>query len=66
VPIINKSLFAAIKVTVPTEAEQQRIADCLSSLDTQLAAQAQKLNALKQHKQVLLQQLFPSLEASES
>ena len=62
VPIINKSLFATVKVTAPTFAEQQRIADCLSSLDALTAAQARKIDALKQHKQGLLQQLFPSLE----
>lgn len=63
VPIINKSLFADVKVTVPVYAEQKRIADCLSSLDARLAAQVQKISALKTHKQGLLQQLFPSPEA---
>ena len=62
VPIINKSLFATVKVTAPVFAEQQRIADCLSSLDARLAAQVQKINALKQHKRGLLQQLFPKPE----
>lgn len=42
--------------------EQQRIADCLSALDARIAAQTGKLDALKQHKQGLLQQLFPRLE----
>ena len=63
VPIINKSLFATVKVTAPVFAEQQRIADCLSSLDARLAVQVQKINALKTHKQGLQQQLFPSSEA---
>ena len=63
VPIINKSLFATVKVTAPMFAEQQRIADCLSALDARIAAQVQKLNALKTHKQGLLQQIFPSLES---
>ena len=63
VAIINKSLFASVKVTVPVFAEQQRIADCLSSLDARLAAQVQRIDALKTHKHGLLQQLFPSLEA---
>lgn len=39
--------------------EQQKIADCLSSLDDVIAAHADKLVALKQHKQGLLEQLFP-------
>ncbi|MEY3125132.1 MAG: hypothetical protein RLZZ573_1652 [Pseudomonadota bacterium] len=39
--------------------EQQRIADCLSSLDELIAAQARKVDALKTHKKGLMQQLFP-------
>jgi type I restriction enzyme S subunit len=46
----------------PTEKEQQRIADCLSSLDALIAAESQKLAALKTHKKGLMQQLFPSPE----
>jgi len=42
--------------------EQQRIADCLSSLDTQITAEANQLAALKTHKQGLMQQLFPLVE----
>ena len=43
----------------PTEVEQQKIADCLSSLDELIAAQARKVDALKTHKKGLVQQLFP-------
>jgi type I restriction enzyme S subunit len=39
--------------------EQQKIADCLTSLDALIAAQADKVNALKTHKKGLMQQLFP-------
>lgn len=42
--------------------EQQRIADCLTSLDDLITAQTQKLAALKTHKQGLMRQLFPSPE----
>lgn len=66
VPIINKSSFATVKVTAPLIAEQQRIADCLSSLDARLASQVKKISVLKTHKQGLLQQLFPSLEANRA
>lgn len=45
----------------PTEHEQRRIADCLTSLDDLITAQTQKLAALKAHKKGLMQQLFPSL-----
>ncbi len=41
-------------------AEQQKIADCLSSLDELITAQSQKLEALKAHKKGLMQQLFPA------
>jgi type I restriction enzyme S subunit len=44
----------------PSFEEQQRIADCLTSLDALIAAQTQKLDALKTHKKGLMQQLFPS------
>ena len=44
---------------LPSPAEQQKIADCLSSLDELIAAESQKLDALKTHKKGLMQQLFP-------
>lgn len=43
----------------PTEPEQQKIADCLSSIDELITAQTQKLAVLKTHKKGLMQQLFP-------
>jgi type I restriction enzyme S subunit len=52
-----------VVVSVPaTLPEQQRIADCLTSLDDLIAAQTQKHEALKTHKKGLMQQLFPSPE----
>lgn len=47
------------RTLLPSFAEQQKIADCLSSLDELIAAQAQKVEALKTHKKGLMQQLFP-------
>lgn len=47
-------------VWVPKIDEQKKIADCLSSIDTLIAAEAEKLEALKDHKKGLLQQLFPA------
>jgi type I restriction enzyme S subunit len=44
---------------IPTLPEQQRIASCLSSLDTLITAHTQKLSALKTYKKGLMQQLFP-------
>lgn len=39
--------------------EQQKIADCLSSLDGVIAAQAKKVETLKDYKKALMQSLFP-------
>jgi type I restriction enzyme S subunit len=59
-PAINSSDLAAISVIVPrSAAEQQRIADCLTSLDNLIAVHSRKLDALKAHKKGLMQQLFP-------
>jgi type I restriction enzyme S subunit len=61
---LGSSRFGALELAwPPTLAEQQHIADCLSSLDDLIAAQTQTLEALKTHKQGLMQQLFPSPEA---
>ncbi len=51
-----------VQLYYPSPPEQQRIAACLTSLDDLIAAQTQKLNALKTHKKALMQQLFPSPE----
>jgi type I restriction enzyme S subunit len=47
------------RTLLPYPAEQQKIAECLSSVDELLAAQALKVDALKTHKKGLMQQLFP-------
>jgi len=47
------------RITIPSKPEQQKIADCLSSLDEMIELQAKRLEALKQHKKGLMQQLFP-------
>jgi type I restriction enzyme S subunit len=56
---ITKPDVLAFLVMAPSRAEQQRISDCLTSLDEVIAAQSQKLAALKTHKKGLMQQLFP-------
>ena len=59
VPSVNKSILSEIPTTTPSSKEQQKIADCLYSLDALITAQADKLDALKTHKKGLMQQLFP-------
>lgn len=46
-------------IYLPSLAEQEKIAACLSEMDALIAAQWQKVEALKERKQGLMQQLFP-------
>lgn len=43
----------------PSNIEQQKIADCLSSLDSIITAQEQKIKKLEDHKKGIMQKLFP-------
>ena len=65
-PNLSAQQIEGIKTHVPRLPEQQRIADCLTSLDDLIAAQTQKHEALKTHKKGLMQQLFPSPDAPTS
>lgn len=60
---INDSDLMALPVPMPagnsSVAEQQKIANCLISLDELIAAQARKVDALKTHKKGVTQRLFP-------
>ena len=51
--------FLEIRTSIPSISEQQKIASCLSSLDDLIAAESAKVEALKDHKKGLMQQLFP-------
>lgn len=66
IPQINNKHIVPFDLLLPKETEQQRIASCLSSLDTLIILEAQKLEALKIHKKGLMQQLFPSPEEVEA
>jgi type I restriction enzyme S subunit len=60
VPTLNRNDVHAFISPVPqSPAEQHKIASCLSSLDDLIAAERQKLDALKAHKKGLMQHLFP-------
>jgi type I restriction enzyme S subunit len=56
---ISKETFFGIEIPTPTLPEQQKIADCLNSVDALIAAQGRKVEALRAHKKGLMQQLFP-------
>ena len=57
--MISYKQFSELRLPAPSPSEQQKIADCLSSLDELIAAQAREVDALKTHKKGLVQQLFP-------
>ncbi|MBW9199818.1 restriction endonuclease subunit S [Bacteroidales bacterium SW299] len=57
---IGKDEIINIAAYSPKKQEQQKIADCLSSLDELIEATAQKVKALKEHKKGLMQRLFPA------
>jgi len=59
---IGQADVGSVKLSFPHINEQQKIADCLSSLDELIAAQAQAIDTLKTHKKGLMQQLFPSVD----
>ncbi|WP_160808744.1 restriction endonuclease subunit S [Nitrosomonas sp. HPC101] len=56
---LNLQIIKSLRVPLPSLKEQQKIADCLTSVDDLITAQTQKLDALKTHKKGLMQQLFP-------
>jgi type I restriction enzyme S subunit len=57
---LSGEIIRSIEISFPMPIEQEKIADCLSSLDELLAAHTRKLEALKTQKRGLMQQLFPS------
>ena len=62
---INADDFFNIVLPTPKEtAEQQKIADCIESLDDLIGAENNKLKALQKHKVGLMQKFFPSGEES--
>jgi type I restriction enzyme S subunit len=65
-PFISLRDLYAQTIFIPLPSEQQKIADCLSCIDELIIANTQKFEALKTHKQGLMQQLFPSPEEVEA
>lgn len=65
VPSLSKTTIGEINVFVPVGKngelkEQQKIVDCIFSLDELIEATTQKVEALKEHKKGLMQRLFPA------
>jgi restriction endonuclease S subunit len=60
IPHISTKQINDFQICFPATDEQQKIADCLSSIDDRITAETQKLATLKAHKKGLMQQLFPA------
>ncbi len=61
IPHIYFKDYSKLLVSYPKNPkEQQKIANCLSSVDELLEAQEKKIEQLQEHKKGLLQQLFPN------
>lgn len=59
---VPSDFFDSYIVFLPELREQQKIAECLSSVDELIAAHKKKLDTIKMHKKGLMQQLFPSAD----
>lgn len=57
-PEINSEEYSSMKIKLPCKEEQQKIADCLSSLDNLIQNQQKIVTNWQQRKKGLLQQMF--------
>lgn len=60
--MISYSQFSSILLPKPDKEEQQKIADCLFSIDDLISAEEKKLSLLNDYKKGWMQKLFPSEE----
>lgn len=58
---LSGEIIKSIDFYIPQKIEQQKIANCLSSLDELIEATSRKVEILKEHKKGLMQQLFPKI-----
>lgn len=56
---IPEKEFLGLTISLPSQDEQEKIANCLTAIDNIVTAQDQKVEALKEKKKGLMQQLFP-------
>jgi len=59
---LSGQIVLSVPLSIPHREEQQKIADCLGSLDDLITAMERKIKTIRQHKKGLMQQIFPSLD----
>lgn len=57
-PLVTSGMLKNIDIQLPCKAEQQKIADCLSSMDSLIQNQQKVVTTWQQRKKALLQQMF--------
>ena len=57
-PLVTSGMLKNIDIQIPCKAEQQKIADCLSNMDSLIQTQQKVVTTWQQRKKALLQQMF--------
>jgi len=62
IPTLSQESISNFEILVPKIKEQEKIAECLSSLNDLIISQTERIEQLKLHKKGLMQGLFPKIE----
>jgi len=62
IPTLSQESISNFENLVPKIKEQEKIAECLSSLNDLIISQTERIEQLKLHKKGLMQGLFPKIE----
>ncbi len=62
IPTLSQDSISKFEIYIPKLTEQEKIANCISTLNELIVSQTQKIEQLKLHKKGLMQGLFPKIE----
>ncbi len=62
IPTLSQESISNFEILVPKPKEQEKIAECLSSLNELIISQTEKIEQLQFHKKGLMQGLFPKIK----
>lgn len=62
IPTLSQESISNFEILVPNIKEQEKIAECLSSLNDLIISQTERIEQLKLHKKGLMQGLFPKIQ----